>query len=229
MELCKDLFVVIMILTWSSVCKLLLVAVTSWVVQGMRSSRLIDIVNQKDDYFLRETYVDHDYIDEEIYQDVKEETIRQILDHFRLEDERTFHQRYFYTDRYVNPAAAREYAFLCVGGEGPALTKAVLVDSVHCTGDMIETARRLYEKGNVSIHLYALEHRYYGKSYPTFHSVNEDSASSSPVTNKHLVYLSSYVLSSTSISYPLFEGLSHGILVMLFWLLHLLPQSTSAS
>jgi hypothetical protein len=51
---------------------------------------------------------------------------------------------------------------------------------------MLETANRLYrEHDDVSIHLYALEHRYYGQSFPTFPN-NE-----SPVTNENLVYLSS--------------------------------------
>lgn len=57
-------------------------------------------------------------------------------------------------------------AFLCVGGEGPALDKSVLVDSVHCSGDMLELAQYIHKEYNISVYLFALEHRYYGKSYP---------------------------------------------------------------
>lgn len=139
--------------------------------------------------------------------DVQELYMQQSLDHFRLQDDRTFSQRYFYTDRFVfphnnnnNPCKNEndqqeqqdqqqqqhpEFAFLCVGGEGPPLDKSVLVDSVHCTGDMIELARILYTKYNASVYLYALEHRYYGKSYPNCFN------NASPVSNENLVYLSS--------------------------------------
>eukprot|EP00551_Chaetoceros_affinis_P005647 CAMPEP_0203675076 /NCGR_PEP_ID=MMETSP0090-20130426/18650_1 /ASSEMBLY_ACC=CAM_ASM_001088 /TAXON_ID=426623 /ORGANISM="Chaetoceros affinis, Strain CCMP159" /LENGTH=660 /DNA_ID=CAMNT_0050541133 /DNA_START=40 /DNA_END=2019 /DNA_ORIENTATION=- len=79
------------------------------------------------------------------------------------------------------------FAFLCVGGEGPDLTPNVLLNSVHCTGDMIELASKLYNDSemNVNVHMFALEHRYYGKSYPTF----DDGSSST--SNANLVYLSS--------------------------------------
>ena len=78
-----------------------------------------------------------------------------------------------------------------VGGEGPSLTTDVLVSSVHCTGDMIELAKRLHDSSthNADVHLYALEHRYYGKSYPKFY--NDDGTEASPVSNDNLVYLSS--------------------------------------
>ena len=83
-------------------------------------------------------------------------------------------QRYFYSERYISPTirepasgkdspnvrgsadsdrierrkkekSSTTFAFLCVGGEGPSLTKHVLLDSVHCTGDMLELAEQLYE------------------------------------------------------------------------------------
>ena len=188
--------------------------------------------------------------------DVQTLYMEQHLDHFRLEDSRTFQQRYFYSDRFVllptaNPTSSSSshrnhqhntksdtttttttskrsnnhniisYAFLCVGGEGPALDESVLIDSVHCTGDMLELAEYLYNQNNdnnnnnkdspsvISIHLFALEHRYYGESYPVFssssntsnddngcHSISSSSSSSSsscssPVSNENLVYLSS--------------------------------------
>jgi hypothetical protein len=89
------------------------------------------------------------------------------------------------------------FVFLCVGGEGPSLTKRVLIDSVHCTGDMIELASKLFNDSisgdgsasgrirPINIHLFALEHRYYGKSYPLF--PHEQSS----VSNSNLQYLSS--------------------------------------
>lgn len=66
----------------------------------------------------------------EDHDDVVVGKIEQWLDHFQAGDERTFHQRYFYSDRYVfddNEASALRgssgfgdddvptYAFLCVG------------------------------------------------------------------------------------------------------------------
>lgn len=89
--------------------------------------------------------------------------------------------------------------FLCVGGEGPGFDRSVLVDSVHCTGDMLELASKIMAdttiRNHVQIHLYALEHRYYGKSYPVFETNTTMSEStdsrSSPVTLEHLKFLSS--------------------------------------
>ncbi|KAL7550442.1 hypothetical protein ACHAWF_013677 [Thalassiosira exigua] len=84
----------------------------------------------------------------------------------------TFRQRYFYTSRYVGSGGEADaddrnvVAFLCVGGEGPSLTSRSLVDSVHCTGDMIGLAEELHGKG-WDVHLFALEHRYYGESFPS--------------------------------------------------------------
>ena len=128
--------------------------------------------------------------------DVQELFLEQRLDHFHAEDSRRFSQRFFYTDRFVRHqdndsgrglSPPREVAFLCVGGEGPALNKTVLINSVHCSGDMLLTAAQLYEQENWSVHLYALEHRYYGESYPVF----AENHTVSPVANKNLVFLSS--------------------------------------
>ncbi|KAL7564466.1 hypothetical protein ACA910_001560 [Epithemia clementina (nom. ined.)] len=100
----------------------------------------------------------------------------------------------------ISKATQKTYAFLCVGGEGPSLDESVLVDSVHCTGDMIELAHHLSssssssEKQHINIHLFALEHRYYGQSYPNFDDENDNSSSpssSSPISTPNLVYLSS--------------------------------------
>ena len=38
-----------------------------------------------------------------------------------------------------------------VGGEGPSLDESVLIDSVHCSGDMLELARILHEVSNGAI------------------------------------------------------------------------------
>jgi serine protease 16 len=136
-------------------------------------------------------------------QGVQELRFQQRLDHFRS-DPRTFSQRYFYSDQYVysnsnsktsnhtdsKETTHKEYAFLCCGGEGPDLDESVLVDSVHCSGDMLELAAILFHHHNASVHLYALEHRYYGQSYPSFPD-KHNGQPSSPVTNENLVYLSS--------------------------------------
>lgn len=115
--------------------------------------------------------------------DVEELYFTQRLDHFR-NDRRTFQQRYFYSSRHVRANANQTLALLCVGGEGPVYDKTVLVDSIHCTGDMLEFAKESAQE--YSIHLYALEHRYYGESYPDFGGFWN-----SPVSNHNLVYLSS--------------------------------------
>jgi len=130
--------------------------------------------------------------------DVQELYLEQRLDHFAHSESAvlplgTFRQRYFYSDRYVDSTNRNErqndeppsYAFLCMGGEGPSLTEHVLVDSVHCSGDMLQLASILHDQHGLDVHLYALEHRYYGQSYPQF----EDGTS--PVSNENLRYLSS--------------------------------------
>jgi serine protease 16 len=90
-----------------------------------------------------------------------------------------------------------------VGGEGPSLGTDVLVDSVHCvrpifaanffnkkshhltwllncfvhstqTGDMIALAEKLFNEHNWDIHLFALEHRYYGESVPSIVKLDQD-------------------------------------------------------
>lgn len=135
-------------------------------------------------------------------QEVQEIFFEQRLDHFKSSfKNESFKQRYFYTDRYINNGNGNgnngnknlrsagpgpTYVFLCVGGEGEDLDKSVLIDSVHCSGDMIALASILSKQRNANVHLFALEHRYYGKSYPVF-----DGGASSPVTNENLVYLSS--------------------------------------
>ena len=162
--------------------------------------------------------------------DVQQLIFTQRLDHFNGADSRTFSQRYFYSSRHVpshdnnnnnnnnnNNSSTPILALLCVGGEGPTLEKSVLVDSVHCSGDMLEFAKTVHDTYPI-IHLFALEHRYYGHSYPTFTNTNaktntnshrnttlqdfwfdeddddddaDDQESLSPVSNRHLIYLSS--------------------------------------
>jgi serine protease 16 len=117
--------------------------------------------------------------------DVEELYLSQRLDHFDHNNAATFQQRYVATNRYIIDDPVSEFTFLCVGGEGPGFDKTVLVDSVHCTGDMLELAKRLSKDYQISVHVYALEHRYYGSSYPSFD--NDES----PVTIQNLKYLSS--------------------------------------
>lgn len=152
-----------------------------WIVpvEGIyKDFRVIDILNARPVVQRKTKVVATD--------DVVEAYFKQRLDHFRPTDTRTYQQRYFYSDRFVrNNGSKQKIAFLCVGGEGPALDRSVLTDSVHCSGDMLETAKVLHEMYfDISIHLYALEHRYYGESFPDF-------GTESPVSNKNLVFLSS--------------------------------------
>eukprot|EP00565_Helicotheca_tamesis_P003372 CAMPEP_0185729156 /NCGR_PEP_ID=MMETSP1171-20130828/4497_1 /TAXON_ID=374046 /ORGANISM="Helicotheca tamensis, Strain CCMP826" /LENGTH=564 /DNA_ID=CAMNT_0028397933 /DNA_START=242 /DNA_END=1936 /DNA_ORIENTATION=+ len=170
-------------------------------VLNVHRRRYEDNTNAEDGVI--ETYIssvsnEEDDDDEESTKDVQELYMTQTLNHFDDEEKRTFEQRFFYSDRYVQPSSsstmfrgakekedAKTYAFLCVGGEGPAMTKHVLTDSVHCTGDMLVLAQRLFEEENAIVHVFGLEHRYYGKSYPEFPD------QSSPVSNENLQYLSS--------------------------------------
>ena len=101
----------------------------------------------------------------------------------------TFKQRYFYTSRYVHPKPSSSIitdtitdttnsfqpptsiitdtttdttntvAFLCVGGEGPSMDESVLINSVHCTGDMVALAEKLFKEKGYDVHLFAIEHR----------------------------------------------------------------------
>ena len=153
--------------------------------------------------------------------DVKELYITQRLDNFDRSNEATYQQRYFVSYRHSHhrvhnnndnkkssnnksptsssPGAAAQapqrlpiISFLCVGGEGPGFDKSVLIDSVHCSGDMLELAKRIAntQKATHDVHLYALEHRYYGKSYPEFEEPNNGNQTS-PLTVENLRYLSS--------------------------------------
>jgi len=82
--------------------------------------------------------------------------VTQVLDHFDRRDSRTWTQRAFVNDTYFDGTGP---VFLCVGGEGPAMDATVLSDSVHCN-DMVEYGR------TVGALLVALEHRFYGESFP---------------------------------------------------------------
>ena len=126
--------------------------------------------------------------------DVQEFYMTQKLDHFDPTNKATFQQRYFVSYRYHNTNKKNSNAgggpiisLLNIGGEGPGMTKSVLIDSHICSGDMIELAKRISKetRGQRSVHLYALEHRYYGKSYPTFEN------GTSPLTIENLRFLSS--------------------------------------
>ncbi len=124
--------------------------------------------------------------------DVKEFYITQQLDHFDALNDATFQQRYFVSYRHQSESGSDlpTISLLCVGGEGPGFTKSVLVDSVHCSGDMLELAKRIAETKTRDVILYALEHRYYGKSYPKFVDSNTGNQTS-PLTTQNLRFLSS--------------------------------------
>ena len=103
--------------------------------------------------------------------DVLTLTYEQTLDHFPASTNSTtvttFKQRYFYTSRYVHPKpptsiitdTTNTVAFLCVGGEGPSIDESVLINSVHCTGDMVALAEKLFKEKGYDIHMFAIEHR----------------------------------------------------------------------
>ena len=140
--------------------------------------RFVDILNSNSawwqeeenhippDDFLAEEEQKHKSKNLDDNDDVQELLLSQRLDHFAPSKGRVLSQRYFFSDRFVDPSRELQYALLCVGGEGPTMTKAVLVDSVHCSGDMLELASLLYSEKGASVYLFGLEHRYYGQSYP---------------------------------------------------------------
>ena len=81
----------------------------------------------------------------------------QRLDHFSQEETRTWKQRYFVNDSFFDGTGP---IFLCVGGEGDALTPEVVkTGTVHCA-DMVDLAKE------IGALILAVEHRYYGESQP---------------------------------------------------------------
>lgn len=153
-------------------------------VESLQPHRYSDILNG----ISKDTSQDEYYnvlLHDNNTMDVEELYFAQHLDHFDPLNRETYQQRYFVTGRYLVENAKSAVTFLCVGGEGPGFDKNVLVNSDHCTGDMLELARILSQSYRVSVYVYALEHRYYGKSYPQFGDKE------SPVTTKNLKYLSS--------------------------------------
>jgi hypothetical protein len=105
----------------------------------------------------------------QVDDDVETLFFNQRLDHFSNDTVTTFKQRFFYSSRYASSSsgdtrairknkkfAAAPLAFLCVGGEGPDMDNSVLIDSVHCTGDMIGLAEKLYVEYGREVHLFAL-------------------------------------------------------------------------
>jgi len=101
----------------------------------------------------------------DVQVDVQEFTIATSLDHFDGSNIDTLTQRYFMRTDFRNSTSRNNYGFICCGGEGPELDSTVLTTSAHCTGDMIELASRLPEDSSIT--MFALEHRYYGKSFPS--------------------------------------------------------------
>lgn len=81
--------------------------------------------------------------------------VEQRQDHFDGTNDNTWNQAYYVNDTFWKGAASGAPVFLCVGGEGPPLTPAVVVNSVHCS----IAAEWLQETGAL---MFALEHRYYG-------------------------------------------------------------------
>ena len=197
-------------------CRLLPFLILQWrllmseTITALTAFRAIDILNQRrsghrsSNKFVSTMYenAEDEVINSDTNSEVDVEThfMEQPLDHFNTtalpaDVSAVLYQRYFYSSRFVRStmedATIRPHlAFLCVGGEGPAMDESVLVDSVHCTGDMIELARFMYDSQGASVHLYALEHRYYGNSYPSFINTSTQEQIS-PITNSNLQWLSS--------------------------------------
>ena len=73
----------------------------------------------------------------------------QKLDHFDPTNKVTFQQRYFVSYRYHNKNKKNSNGggpiipLLNIGGEGPRMTKSVLIDSHICSGDILELAKRI--------------------------------------------------------------------------------------
>ena len=142
---------------------------------------ILDRINlqQNGEYDVLVSKKDVKKVDTKNENDVLTLTYEQTLDHFPASSTNTnsstavttFKQRYFYTSRYVHPRppasiitdtttdTTNTVAFLCVGGEGPSLDESVLIDSVHCTGDMVALAEKLFKEKGYDVHLFALEHR----------------------------------------------------------------------
>jgi pimeloyl-ACP methyl ester carboxylesterase len=155
------------------------------VVTGFRSYRFKDLLNSPPDISNEEV---PDSNSADVVTDYLEQPLDHFDDHWSTRVNASLRQQFFYSGRHVNDTAnLPTYAFLCVGGEGPALSVHVLINSVHCSGDMLELARKLSTKAN--IHLFALEHRYYGLSYPKFF---DDQGNSVPaLATENIVFLSS--------------------------------------
>jgi serine protease 16 len=186
-----------MVRTCNDIYLLLMVIVSCLVgndaIRPILRSEIRDFMTEETEAAITSTMAEDDY------PDVQELQVEQNLDHIDVSNTQTFNQNYFYSSRYVNSKKItpnnnvrtsskkkkKTYAFLCMGGEGPSMDKSVLVDSVHCSGDMLELASKLHKERGDDVHVFALEHRYYGKSYPSF------ADGSSPVENQNLVYLSS--------------------------------------
>ena len=78
----------------------------------------------------------------------------QKTDHFDESSDRTWSQAFYVNDTFWVPGSDAPI-FVCVGGEGPALTGASVVASVHCS----VASQWLAETKAL---MFGVEHRYYG-------------------------------------------------------------------
>jgi serine protease 16 len=85
--------------------------------------------------------------------------LSQPLDHFDRLELRSWNQRFWVNDQFWDDNSPTAPVFLCIGGEGPPLDSSVLTGSPHCN-EAVELASSL------GALLFALEHRFYGKSLP---------------------------------------------------------------
>lgn len=120
-------------------------AVLANVSSAFRQSRLRDIGNEIKKKEKKERR------GESSLEDIEKKHFEQKVDHFDKSSVMKFKQRYFYSARHVKRNDKKQrsrptYAFLCVGGEGPAMHANVLSDSDLCTGDMLELAKKMVRR-----------------------------------------------------------------------------------
>lgn len=100
----------------------------------------------------------HDSVPQRMLTDSPPKSLRfftQRQDHFDGSNANTWQQAYYVNDTFWKGPESKAPVFLCVGGEGPPLTPAVVDNSVHCSN----AAEWLEEMGAL---MFAVEHRYYG-------------------------------------------------------------------
>eukprot|EP00811_Abedinium_folium_P026726 NODE_3969_length_1955_cov_1.819475.p1 GENE.NODE_3969_length_1955_cov_1.819475~~NODE_3969_length_1955_cov_1.819475.p1 ORF type:complete len:510 (+),score=161.19 NODE_3969_length_1955_cov_1.819475:173-1702(+) len=89
----------------------------------------------------------------------------QLQDHFDAGNTQTWCQRYWVNTTHYRGAG--HPVLICIGGEGPSFQPDVVSRSTHCN-DLLELAPR------VGAMVFALEHRFYGKSMPNVSDITTE-------------------------------------------------------